>query len=182
MSKEGKKPKRHLKKKFGEVGGKTETGPTLKKAKKAKLLRAKSQREEFTLSAFGESTDRERMKPVGSKTEQKEEAVETVKDDSLLSTVELNKEVDDLIFGAIQYSFISDTTISLDTLVQDQREDDLSGLLYIPVGSDRGMSQLLGQNKGNEEAIVQKEGKGVMVADDEQRKDEMEEIDGNEGM
>ncbi|GAB2283791.1 hypothetical protein Dimus_018280 [Dionaea muscipula] len=150
VSEEGKKTKRFLKKKFGEVGGEEERGH---------LRRA----------VPSDVPDRERMKPVSSETEQREEAVETAKDDSLLITAELNEETEKLIAFARQLPFISDT------LVEDQTKKDQSGLLCILVGSDGGMSELLKDKEDdsertetNEEDVSQQGGKRVVVMDEDE--------------
>ncbi|GAB2266143.1 hypothetical protein Dimus_001165 [Dionaea muscipula] len=137
VSEEVKKPKRHLKKKFTDVGDETETGPVSKKASRGKLPPTKSQREEFIRSAFDEPTNLQYATPhdvstrvgkqsVGEEEEKREEAVDTAIYTSSPTAAELNKEVDDLILGEIHHPFISDAVISLDALVQDQREEDLS--------------------------------------------------------
>ncbi|GAB2281723.1 hypothetical protein Dimus_016292 [Dionaea muscipula] len=131
----------------------------------------------------------EREGPVGAGGEKRDgsdlegEMVETTMDAPSLSATNLNKDMDDLIFEAVQHSFIIDVVISLDALVYEQREIDPSGLLYTPVGLDGGMSQLLGQTEGIEEPkmseMVEEVGKGVVVIEEEGGKDEMEENDRN---
>ncbi|GAB2266392.1 hypothetical protein Dimus_001401 [Dionaea muscipula] len=113
--------------------------------------------------------------------EKEEEAVDTAKVMSSPTASELNKEVDDLVFRAIQLSFISDAAISLDDLEQDQQEEDPSGLLVIPVGSNGGTSQMLGLTEEAVEQDTFEMGNGVKVVDDEERTYEMEEIGGNKG-
>ncbi|GAB2278284.1 hypothetical protein Dimus_012972 [Dionaea muscipula] len=120
-------------------------------------------------------------------------------DVSLLTAANLNQDVDDIISEATHQPFISNAAISLDTLVEQQGEKeqadkDSSGLLCIPVGSDRGMSELLKEKEDeagmtntvggedipenlHEEDVVQREDKEVvkMVDDGGGRgKDKME--------
>ncbi|GAB2281526.1 hypothetical protein Dimus_016108 [Dionaea muscipula] len=87
---------------------------------------------------------------------------------------------------------IMSLSVITDASVMDQTEKDPSRLLFIPVGSDGGMSELLGHEEKvvepttsetimGEEDVIHREGKGLVVADDEQRIDDMEEIDENEG-
>ncbi|GAB2281525.1 hypothetical protein Dimus_016107 [Dionaea muscipula] len=79
-----------------------------------------------------------------------------------------------------------------DASAKDQIEKDPFGLLFIQVGSDGAMSELLGHEEKvvelatfetimGEEVVIHRESKGVVVVDDKQRKDEMEKSDGNEG-
>ncbi|GAB2302015.1 hypothetical protein Dimus_036040, partial [Dionaea muscipula] len=88
---------------------------TRPKAKKAKLPRAKNQREKFILSLSGEPTDLPRAFPADIPDRK------VVLDASGPTATELDKE--------------------------EQREEDPSEILVIPMGLDNGMSKLYGRPK-----------------------------------
>ncbi|GAB2270476.1 hypothetical protein Dimus_005370 [Dionaea muscipula] len=147
VEEEGQRRKRRLKKA-------TSTGPSFKKARKVKLPRGKNQRQEYILSLSGEPTDLPRVVPLDVPNR------EAVLDASGPTTTELDKE-------------------------DKRKTDHPSGVLVIPVGSDGGLRQLLGQAEGveepkvsgviEEEISVPREGKGVMVVENEEEREEMEE-------
>ncbi|GAB2288044.1 hypothetical protein Dimus_022389 [Dionaea muscipula] len=161
MSEEGQKKRRYK--------TATLTGPQVKKPKVAKPPRAKIQREEYLLSPSGEPTDLPRAVPAD--VPDRKAALDAFGP----TAAEMDKEVDALISGVIQHSFISETMISLNTLVQEQREKDPSELLVIPMGSDGGMGKILRETQvfkvGVEE--VMEEEKGGEMVEYEEREEEM---------
>ncbi|GAB2269097.1 hypothetical protein Dimus_004027 [Dionaea muscipula] len=115
VSEEGQQKKRCLKKAIS-------MGPRLKKEKIFKLPRVKSQRVGCLLSLSGEPTDLLRV--VSSNVPDREAVLDAFGP----TTTKLDKEVDELLLGVMQHSFISETLISLNALVQEQRKTDSSGL------------------------------------------------------
>ncbi|GAB2267900.1 hypothetical protein Dimus_002875 [Dionaea muscipula] len=124
-----------------ETGTDVEIGP---KPKKAKLLRAKHQR------------NRVRVQPMRQGAEQDEAVVVTTVNASFPTTSEMEQDVESLITSTRQQPFISEAVVPLDALVKEQAENDSFGVLCISLGSDGGMSELLMQDK-----VV--EAKGVLA-------------------
>ncbi|GAB2278505.1 hypothetical protein Dimus_013185, partial [Dionaea muscipula] len=117
---------------------------------------------------------------VGGEEEEKEE-VRVITGNSSPMAEELEKEVDELLAQAFQHSFISESLISLDDLVQEHKEEGPSGRT---VGSDGGMSreetedvvpQAYEVEKDEEDNVVgYREGKGPIVEEEEEEEEDEE--------
>ncbi|GAB2295972.1 hypothetical protein Dimus_030118 [Dionaea muscipula] len=97
----------------------------------------------------------------------------TCQTDEESSQSDMEKDVDDLITSVKKRPFISEGVIPLETLVDEQAKEDLSGMLYISLRSDGGMCAMLGQDKmtkpettemaRDEEVVTQREGKEALL-------------------
>ncbi|GAB2266670.1 hypothetical protein Dimus_001664, partial [Dionaea muscipula] len=100
------------------------------------------------------------------------------------SAEELDKEIDEILAEALHHPFISDSLMTLDALVQEQKEENPSDRT---IGSDVATStgdeekkDGLEKKDGEDEDVGQRDGKGVVVAEEEVEAEEEEEDESDE--
>ncbi|GAB2281530.1 hypothetical protein Dimus_016112 [Dionaea muscipula] len=111
--------------------------------------------------------------------EEKEEVRFQIRDSSP-SAEELDKEIDEILVEALHHPFISNSLITLDALVQEKKEENPSDRTIgsdVATGTgDEEKKDGLEKEDSQEEDVGQRDGKGVVVAEEEEE-DESDESD-----